>query len=158
MRRCSVFDQIDPLPGPKPHLPAFDRDLQTDRQNRCLQMRRHVIGPFIAVGDPAHRRVIGRRRDPVQPCQQIDLHIGIGIFLNQQAARGVAHHQCHHPIPRPDLAQPGRDLTGKVMTGRAARGDGEGGVRHSNAGYLTCRTTSTSACEKLVTADANIQA
>ena len=86
MRGAAMFDQIDPLPCAQHHPPLGDGDLQADRQDRGLEMGGHVVGPFGGMGQPAHRGMIGRRRQPVQPAQQIALHVWIGVFLNQQAA------------------------------------------------------------------------
>ena len=82
MRRATVFHQIDPLPCSQLHPSANDRDLQTDRKHRSLQMCGHVVRALVTVGDPPHRRVIGGWRNPVQPVEKIDLNIRIGIFLN----------------------------------------------------------------------------
>ena len=56
-------------------------------------MGRHVVRAFVSVGQIGHRRIDRRRHKPAEIILQIGLHLGVGVFLNQQAGRSVAHHQ-----------------------------------------------------------------
>ena len=73
-------------------------------------MGRHVVGPFGGVA--IIHAVLGQMGEEIL---QILLHIGIGIFLDQQRSRGVADETGDQPVFSPrrksasvgDLIKPG---------------------------------------------------
>lgn len=80
----AMFKQIDALPCAKAKLARDHRDRQADRKDRGLDMGRHVVGAFRAVGDPRHGWIVGGRCKASEETLQIMLHARIGVFLDQQ--------------------------------------------------------------------------
>src|SRR5450631_380894 len=84
VRTGTMLDQVDRLPCSQRQFASQDRDVQRTRRQHGLDMRRHVVGAFGAVGPSG---VLGRQ--PVERGHQIVEHRRIGIFLDRQRRRGM---------------------------------------------------------------------
>ena len=84
----AMLGDIDALPGAERHAAVGDRNMQRDAVEHGFDMRRHVVRPFGVV----HPAGIGRG-EAIERGHKIDLHIRIGIFLNNQRRRRVADEQ-----------------------------------------------------------------
>lgn len=91
VRRISVFKQVNSLPCAQKWAPHRHRNCQRHGQHRGFDMRGHVVGSFIGMHQIRHRCICGGWHKPVKERLQVALHVGIGVFLNEQAATGVAH-------------------------------------------------------------------
>ena len=112
VRSRAMFDEVDALPGAQPRLSIQDGNGQTDRHQRRLDMRGHIVRTLICMGEIRHPGVVGGRHQPVEIGREVALHLGIGVLRDQQAGGGVANEQGQEPIalwggPLRDLA---RDL------------------------------------------------
>ena len=81
-----MLGDIDPLPGAEGECPGDHGNMHRHVSEHGLDMRRHVIGPFDVV-DPAG---IGRG-EAIECDREIGTHIGIGIFLDDERRRCMAH-------------------------------------------------------------------
>ena len=79
MRPHAVLCEINPLPGAKREPAISHRHLQRDTIDHGLHVRRHVVGPFSVV-DPTYVR----GRNAIERGNEIDLHVGICIFLDHK--------------------------------------------------------------------------
>ena len=80
-----MLEHIKPLPGAQRQLALVQRNAQRGLRQRRADMRGHVVRPFGGVAE-----VRAAVRQLGEEILQILLHIGIGIFLDQQRGRGVA--------------------------------------------------------------------
>lgn len=87
--RMPVFPEIDTLPGSQHELPFEYRDRQTGRGKGGFDMCRHVICAFEGMGV---MRIVFRHQT-IQPGLEIMAGGRVGIFLNQQAGRGMPDKQ-----------------------------------------------------------------
>ena len=110
---CDVRTGRAPARCPAASRPATTGIDKLTGSSRRLDMGRHVVGAFGDMGQPAHRRIVARRHQPAEEPLQIGLHVGIGILLDQQRARGMAHHQHQQAIALP--AQPAGNLPGELV-------------------------------------------
>jgi hypothetical protein len=85
VRRVAMLEHINPLPGAQRQPALVQRNADRGLGQRRTDMRRHVVGPL---GGVAEARPAGRQ--PMKEIAQVLLHIGIGIFLDQQRGRSVA--------------------------------------------------------------------
>ena len=86
VRGIAVLDEIDGLPGAQHGLASGHRHAEAGCRQHGLDVRGHVVGPLDAV-------VIARapRRQPLQRLAQVAQHVGIGVLLDGERRRGVAH-------------------------------------------------------------------
>ena len=70
-----------------------------------------------------HRRIGGRRHQPVKEVLHIRLHLRVGVFLDQQAARGVLHEQRQNAVALP--FDPCGHVAGKLIKTGAIGLEGE---------------------------------
>src|SRR5436190_18963650 len=94
MWRLAMFPKINALPSPKAELTAADRDREVHRGERRADMRRHVVVSFGRVDE--NRVPVGHK--PGEELFQIPPHVRVGIFLNEQGRRSVAHMQSHQAV------------------------------------------------------------
>ena len=94
MRRIAMLEDIKPLPGAQRRLAAAHRNGNRGLGQRGADMGWHVVRPF---GGVAIIHVLARQLR--KEILQILLHIGIGIFLDQQRRRGVADETGEKPSP-----------------------------------------------------------
>lgn len=113
VRGIAVLKEVNPLPGAQTHLTVLDRNAEADGQKGGFDMGGHVVRAFERVAQIAHAGVIRRRDKAAEIGQQITLHIRVGIFLDQQRGRGVAHHQRQKPIAV--ARQPPRNGAGDLV-------------------------------------------
>ncbi len=90
MGRVTVFEQIYPLPCPKYQSPVSNGDRQADGHHCGFDVGRHIVGPFVGVGQVRHAGISRGWHKTREEVAQIRLHLGVCIFLNKQAGRGVA--------------------------------------------------------------------
>jgi hypothetical protein len=109
VRPRAVLDEVDRLPGAERECALQHRDLQRDRCQHRLDVRRHVVR---SLGVMAPSGVFGRKS--IQRRGQIDEHGRIGIFLDGQRRRGVADEQRHRALARGGVAKEFRNLAGEV--------------------------------------------
>lgn len=88
-------------------------------------MSRHIIGPFVCVGQIGHRWVCRWRHQPVEKVAQVSLHLWVSVFLNQKRTRGMLHEQRQEPITR----DPTCDVASELIEAGAAGPNGEPIVR-----------------------------
>ena len=129
-----MLEQVDALPCAKTKTAIHDRDGQADRQDRGLDVGRHVIWPFRAVTDPTHGRVSCMRGKPLEELMKIRLHRGVGIFLDQKRTRGVAQEE-RKPVR---IAGKGMQMLGELIETGAICLDREG-LSHERPGAGDCK-------------------
>ena len=83
MRLRAMLEKVNALPGAEHHPAAGDRDRQRCLGERALDVRRHVVGPLGAMNEQR----IAIRHEPLEKGDEVALHIGIGVFLDQQRCR-----------------------------------------------------------------------
>ena len=86
MRPPPVLEKIDALPG-------ANRNGQRRLRQRRLDVRGHVVGAFGAMNEEG----IAVRHEPLEKRDEIALHVGIGVFLDQKRCRGVAAENMREP-------------------------------------------------------------
>ncbi len=69
---------------------------------------------------------------------EIRLHVGIGIFLNEQRARGVAHKDRQQPSSKPDAAHEVIGLIGKFIEALAEGGNHKGSLGKVAPSQIVC--------------------
>ena len=103
MRACAMLDEIDALPGAERHLAVHDRNAETDAREHRLDMARHVVGALFLMGVV---RAFGRKR--LECVAEIAPHIRVGILLDRQRGRGMAHEHGEEPVAAADIVEPTR--------------------------------------------------
>ena len=85
MLSVAVLTKVDPLPRPQLQAPIFHGNGHAAAEQGGFDVGGHVIGAFGVVN------VVPRlRRNVLKEVFQILLHIGIGVFVNQQRRLRVA--------------------------------------------------------------------
>src|SRR5262249_44200102 len=84
--RSPVFEEINPLPGPKQHTPRSDRNGKLRLQERGPDMRGHIVRSF----RPVDIALAVFRRDRFEKVFKIDSNVWVGVFLNKKRRRGMA--------------------------------------------------------------------
>ena len=101
MRTQPVLPQIDALPRAQREAGAGERNRELDGGQRGANVSRHVIGTFVAMTE--EHIAIGHEAG--EETLEVAAHVGIGIFLNDEARRGVANEEradrfrCRFPSP-----------------------------------------------------------
>ncbi|MDT4883857.1 hypothetical protein FQZ97_1199390 [compost metagenome] len=54
VRPVAVYEQIEALPGAERHAAGIDGDADRDLRQRRLDVRGHIVRPFLRVHHPAH--------------------------------------------------------------------------------------------------------
>ncbi len=128
LRGVSVFKQIKPLSCAEQYLAICHRYGQGGLGERRLDMGGHVIGPFCPVANKGHFGVITRRHETGEKFLQISPHIRVGIFLNGERARSMAHKTGEQPLFYPCRTHKILRLTGEVIETGTVGGDFEAGL------------------------------
>jgi len=126
VRTGPMFEKVNSLPSSQHHLPANNRNRQADRQERGLDMGRHIVGALVGMSQIGHLGVGRGRHEPVKKLGQVSLYLGIGVLLDEERTRGVPDEKRQHAIAR----NPSRDVLGELVKAGAGGGNGEGGVHH----------------------------
>jgi hypothetical protein len=94
-----VFDQVDALPCAERWASAGDRDRQRNAGQDCLQVRRHVVRPFVVMGIA---RIL--RGQLVEPAHHVATHFGRGIFPMHSEAEVCRQNTVSSPVSIPCAA------------------------------------------------------
>ena len=90
LRHDAVFEQIDALPRSQGHAPAYHGNGKMRLRQRRADVRGHVVGAFERV--PVTRGVawfvFGRQA--LKEIRQVEHHVRIGVFLDQQRRQRCA--------------------------------------------------------------------
>ncbi len=85
MRRTSMLEQVNALPGPQGEFPMYDRNRKLHAGQGRADMGGHVIGAFIHMPIPI--RVL--RRQAIEERLEVGANVPRGVLLNEQSGRGV---------------------------------------------------------------------
>ena len=97
MGAVAVLDQVNGLPGAQDGSAGHHGNAQRGAGQHRLNVGWHVVRPFGAV-----RVAMMARGRPFERVSQVAQYIGVGIFLNGQGCRGMAHEECQQPVSRSD--------------------------------------------------------
>ncbi len=135
MRSAPMFEQVNALPDAEHETSGTHGYRKLGLSQHGADVRRHVIRSFL---DMAIFRVVFRHK-PGQKSLQIVLHIGVGIFLHDQAGRGMPHEQGQQRIAQAACGNPPGNVAGEIVQALPARRYFESMVKLSHAGILTRR-------------------
>ena len=82
----AMFPQIDSLPCAKAEPGVLKRDRKVDAGKGGSHVSRHVVGTFSGV----YKKTVAVGDKTIHESFQIDSHVWVGIFLDQQRGGGVA--------------------------------------------------------------------
>lgn len=106
-------------------------------QQSSLDMGRHIIGALIGVGQIGHAWVARRRDKTFEEIGEVCFHLRIGIFLDQQAGRGVLDEEGQQAIP----LHPSLHLISEFIEPLATGLEREGRVHHTKRAPEGARLT-----------------
>lgn len=96
-----MLEKVNSLPGSEHRTTRRNRYRQRRRGQRRLDVSGHVVWALAGVDEER----VAFRDKAAEECQEIALHVGIGVFLDEERRRGVSHEH------------------GQQAGGHAARGD-----------------------------------
>lgn len=111
VREIAVLPQIETLPGSQNEATVGDRNLLGGARDRRADMGGHIVGAFRVVDIAA--AVLGDKLG--EEIIQVAQHIGVGVFLDDQTGRGVAHEYGAKPGFDLGLGNDRLDLLGNVV-------------------------------------------
>ncbi len=114
VRSVAMFKKINALPCAKHHFAVGDRNTEVRWQQGGLDVRRHVIGTFVGMGQIRHAGVCCRRHQTGEIVLQIRLHFRVCVFLNDQTGRCVLDKQRQKAVS----GDPISDEVGKFIKAR----------------------------------------
>lgn len=116
----AMFGYIDALPSAQAYFATDHGHLQGNTVKHGFDMSRHVVGTFKVVYPTAiHRRHAFKRGD------EVNLHIGISVFLNDERSRRMSEKQKEHAVARLDCLEEAPDVAGDLDETLASRFDGK---------------------------------
>ena len=105
----AVLCEVDRLPGAKQQAVPRERHGQRISRKHGLDVRRHVVGPFVVV---LVLRTLGR--EPVEPSQKIALDRRAGILTDEHTRAGMATEYRERALHQPGLGEPDRNLRSDI--------------------------------------------
>jgi hypothetical protein len=121
MRSRAVFPQVNSLPGAEREPAGVQRQGKVHGGQRGADVRGHVVS---ALGGMAEQRV-AVRHEPRKKCVEVEPHIRIGVFLNQQRGGGVAQMQRQQTVAEFVFRNPLFHRVGELHQPASPRGDDE---------------------------------
>jgi len=94
VRMRTVLEDIQALPGAKRHAFRNQRNGKAGLSQSGPYVRSHIVGTFDCVAIV----LLVFRDEPLEEIAQIQRHIGIGVFLNDQRARSVLNEDCQNAV------------------------------------------------------------
>jgi len=94
VRTVTMFEKVKSLPRAEHNLPLAYWNRHADRKQRRLDMGGHVIRAFAGVAQIGHIGMICFWNNALKERIQVNLHIGISVFLDQQGTGRVAQEDC----------------------------------------------------------------
>jgi hypothetical protein len=130
-----VFAQVDPLPGPEVETPISDGNCETAAEERGLDMRGHIVGPFCVVS--IIRGVF--RCELIEMTLQIRPDRRIGVLVDRQGRGGVLNKKMKYPpTDRRNLREPGDDLGRHEMEPALPRRERDVLLNKRHGGFPLC--------------------
>jgi hypothetical protein len=120
--QAAMLPEIDGLPGAEQEATLAEGQTQMGAGQGRADVGRHVVGPFVGMAIGAELAQAADWANPLdrsqglQVSRQIDTHLGVGIFVDGEAARGV--HACQ--VEQTKLKAAGLKVLGKHGFGATA--------------------------------------
>jgi hypothetical protein len=120
----AVLEEVDALPGAKDEAAVEDGDGELDLREGGLQVGGHVVEALVVVEvGPVWWRNVGG--DVVEPGEDVALHGGVGVLLDEERGGGVAAEDGEEAGVQLLVGDPVVECRCELVEGFAAGGDRE---------------------------------
>ena len=125
-----MLEEVDALPRAEREAPGAHGNSEGGLGERCLDVRRHVVGPLGAVDE--ERIALGH--ESLEEGEEVALHVGVGVLLDEERGGGVAAEDGGEPRGDARLGDDGGDVAGDLVQALAVSADVEGVLVLAHAG------------------------